>query len=186
MDLFEFLMVLVSIIVGLGLTEVLTGVARLVRARDSTRYYWVHGFLTATIFVALLQQWWEAWGLRDTPAWSFVALIVMLVGPICLYLIAHLLFPADDGTADLEAYYYTGMRPIWLLGGMAIVGSTSFRPLFFEGSLFALDNATSFLGLVAFGVLFVSQRRRLHAALVPLVLLALLYDVMRWAPVIGR
>lgn len=56
-------MVLVSIIVGLGLTEVLTGVASLLRARGTTRYYY---------------------------------------GP---------------------------MRPVWLLAGIAIVGSTSFRPL---------------------------------------------------------
>ena len=34
MSLFEFLMVLVSIIIGLGLTEILTGVARMIRCRD--------------------------------------------------------------------------------------------------------------------------------------------------------
>jgi hypothetical protein len=37
MSLFEFLMVLVSIIIGLGMAEILTGVARQVRCRGSIR-----------------------------------------------------------------------------------------------------------------------------------------------------
>ena len=39
MSLFEFLMVLVSIIIGLGIAEVLTGVARQLRSRESTQGY---------------------------------------------------------------------------------------------------------------------------------------------------
>ena len=182
-DLFEFLMVLVSIIVGLGLTEVLTGVAGLLRARGTTRYYWVHGVLTAVIFVALLQQWWETWGLRDAPQWSFIALILMLVGPICLFLIAHLLFPRAE--ADIERYYYGPMRPVWLLGGIAIVGSTSFRPLIFGDQLLKLDNVTSLLGLGVIAVLLLSSKRITHGIIVPLMLAALLWDVLRWTPVIA-
>jgi len=185
MDLFEFLMVLVSIIVGLGVTELLTGVARLLRARGTTRYYWVHGALTASIFVALLQQWWETWGLRGAPEWSFAALLLMLVGPICLFLIAHLLFPEVTQAADVEAYYFGPMRPVWVLAVVAIVGSTCFRPIVFGEALIAFHNATSLLGLVVFIVLLFSSRRMTHAIIVPLVLVSLLYDVLRWTPVIG-
>jgi len=39
MSLFEFLMVLVSIIIGLGVAEVLTGIARQFRTRGSTQRY---------------------------------------------------------------------------------------------------------------------------------------------------
>ena len=185
MALFEFLMVLVSIVVGLGIAEVLTGVARLLRARATVRYYWVHGVLTAATFVALLQQWWEVWGLNDVPEWSFVGLILMLVGPICLFLMAHLIFPEVGQEADLEAYYYGPMRPLWALGALAIVGSTSFRPVVFGDPLLAWDNATSLLGLVVFAVLLSTSRRMTHAIVVPVILVSLLYDVLRWSPVIG-
>ena len=183
MDLFEFLMVLVSIIIGLGLTEVLTGVAGLLRARGAGRYYWVHGVLTAVIFIALLQQWWETLGLRDSPEWTFIALVLMLIGPICLFLIAHLLFPRTE--TDIERYYYGPMRPVWLLGGVAIVGSTSFRPLVFGDQLLKWDNVTSLLGLVVFATLLLSSKRITHAIVVPLMLAALLWDVLRWTPVIA-
>jgi hypothetical protein len=185
-NLFEFLMVLVSIIVGLGLAELLTGVARLLRARGTTRYYWVHGVLTTTIFVALLQQWWEAWGLRAVPQWSFLALVLMLAGPTCLFLISHLLFPEVTPEVDVEEYYYGPMRPVWALGILAIVGSTSFRPIMFGDALLALDNATSFLGIIVFAGLLVSSRRPVHATLLPVVLASLLYDVLRWSPVISQ
>jgi hypothetical protein len=107
----------------------------------------------------------------------------MLVGPICLFLIAHLLFPRTE--SDVERYYYGPMRPVWLLGGIAIVGSTSFRPLVFGDQLLKLDNVTSVLGLVAFAVLLLSSKRRMHAIIVPLMLAALLWDVLRWTPVIA-
>lgn len=42
MDRFEFLMVLLSIIVGLGISEILTNVARQIRARKSVQGFWVH------------------------------------------------------------------------------------------------------------------------------------------------
>ena len=41
MSLFEFLMVFVSIIVGLGVAEVLTGIAQQIRWRESIAGYWV-------------------------------------------------------------------------------------------------------------------------------------------------
>ena len=64
MSLFEFLMVLVSIIIGLGIVEILTGIARQIRCRESIQGYWIHSVLVAIVFFALLQQWWEIWGVR--------------------------------------------------------------------------------------------------------------------------
>ena len=70
MQLFEFLMVLMSIIVGLGIAALLAGVADLLRARNSTSFYWVHSLLVAVIFLALAQVWWESWDLRAAPEWT--------------------------------------------------------------------------------------------------------------------
>ena len=185
MELFEFLMVLVSIIVGLGLTEILTGVARSIRRRASVEPYWVHTILVVALFIALLQQWWEIWGLRETAEWSFMALLIMLTAPVCLFLTAHLVFPDPVHGKPLRDYYYEEMRPIWLLGALAVVASTSFRPLIFGDALISPDNATSFVGLAGFVTLFVSNRRVFHATLLPILLLLLLADIFFWSPVIG-
>jgi len=186
MSLFEFLMVLVSIIIGLGIAEILTGVARQIRCRGSTRGYWVHSLLVGTIFVALIQQWWEIWGLRGVPEWSFIGLVMMLGGPVGLFLIAHLLFPEPMHGADFRHYYDGEMRPVWWLAAMTVVLATLFRPLVIGADLLSLDNATSLVFLVGFAALAISRRPIIHAILVPSFLLLLLLDIFQWTFVIGR
>ncbi len=185
MSLFEFLMVLVSIIIGLGIAEVLTGIARQLRTRGSTQSYWVHSVLVAAIFFALLQQWWEIWGLRLEPEWPFYGLVMMVSGPVGLFLIAHLLFPEPMVGANIREYYYGVMRPVWLLGVFTVVASTVFRPLIFGQDLYTLDNASSLFFLIGFIALAISRRPIIHATLVPVFLAVILLDVLQWHPVIG-
>jgi hypothetical protein len=185
MSLFEFLMVLVSIIIGLGVAEVLTGIARQLRTRGSTQGYWVHSILVATIFFALLQQWWEIWGLRLEPEWPFYGLVMMVSGPVGLFLIAHLLFPEPMEGANIREYYYGIMRPVWVLGVLTVVSSTVFRPLIFGEDLYKLDNASSLFFIIGFVVLAISRRPIIHAIFVPIFLAVILLDVLQWNPVIG-
>ena len=185
MSLFEFLMVLVSLIVGLGMAEILSGVARMIRCRDSLQPYWVHSVVVIAIFLALLQQWWEIWSLRDTPQWSFIGLIMMLAGPVGLFIFAHLLFPEPMRAANIREYYYGVTRPIWLVAAATAILATSFRPLVFDTELMSPDNATSFVLVIAFVALAVTKRALVHACLVPVLLLLLLIDIVYWTYVIG-
>ena len=185
MSLFEFLMVLVSIIIGLGIAEILTGTARMIRCRTSIQGYWVHSVAAAIIFFALLQQWWEIWELRTAPEWTFHGLLMMLTGPVGLFLISHLMFPEPMQGAKFREYYYGAMRPIWWLGALTVLLATLFRPLIFDSDLLAPDNATSFLFFFGFIALAISKRSILHAILVPATLLLILLDIFQWSSAIG-
>ena len=184
MSLFEFLMIMVSIIIGLGISELLTGIARFVRRRASTRGYWVHWLLVAIVFVALLQQWWEFWGFREVTEWDFFGALIMLGGPIGLFLIAHLLFPEPVDSADFRDYYYDEMRPVFWLGAATIVVATGLRPIIDGGELIRMDNATSLIGLAGFTAMALSKNKTLHAVLIPLFLLFLFVDILQFAFVI--
>ena len=175
-------MVLVSIIVGLGIAEVLTGIAQQVRYRRSSTGYWLHSCVVALVAVALLQSWWELWGLRDTGDWVFFSMVLMLIGPAALYLIAHLMFPERGKGTDLRAYYYGQMPPIWWLAVLSTVSSTLFRPISFGSTLFHLDNATSAIFIAGFVALAASRNVILHSTIVPLFLLLLIGDVIIWHP----
>lgn len=185
MGLFEFLMVLVSIIIGLGIAEILTGVARSIRCRASVTGYWVHSVVVTAIFFALLQQWWEIWDLRVATEWTFHGLLMLLSGPVGLFLIAHLLFPEPMPGANLREYYYGVMRPVWWLGALTVVLATLFRPLIFDAALLSPDNATSFLFFIGFIVLATSTRPQIHSILVPTSLLLILLDILQWTFAIG-
>ena len=112
MELFEFIMVLLSIVIGLGIAEVLKGFAWSLRFRKVNRAYWVHLVLVLAILLAFLQQWWEAWEFQGIDQWGFVDLLLLLTGSVCLYLIAHLLYPEESAGADLREYYYSVARPM--------------------------------------------------------------------------
>ena len=178
MSLFEFLMVLLSIIIGLGLAEILRGIARYIRSRDSASGYWVHSVAIILVFVALLQQWWEIWGLQNYSGWSFLGLLMMLTGPIGLFLISYLLFPQQVKGADYREYYYGPMRPIWWIAVLTVTLATLFRPIVFGEELFIIDNASSLIGFVGFTILALSKNRTLHAVIVPVLLASILWDIL--------
>lgn len=178
MSIFEFLMVLVSIIIGLGVAEILRGVARQIRNRDSVSPYWVHSVLVIFVFIALLQQWWEIWGLQRYQDWTFLGLLMMLSGPVGLFLIAYLLFPQPVQGANYRDYYYGSMRPVWWIGVLTVTFATLFRPLIFDMELFVVDNATSLFGFFGFIALALSRNRIVHAILVPVFLASLLWDIL--------
>ena len=92
MSLFEFLMILLSLIVGLGLAEILSSIARVLKSNGIHGFHLTHGAITLAVFFALLQTFWESWGLRSVDIWTFPAMLLMLGSPILLYLIAHILF----------------------------------------------------------------------------------------------
>ena len=184
MSLFEFLMVLVSIIVGLGVAEILTGIAQQIRFRASSIGYWVHSCGVTLIFLALLQNWWELWELRDADEWTFSGLVLMLLAPGGLYLIAHLIFPEPIQGADFKAYYYSAMRPVWWLAGLVAITSTLFRPLAFGAELIDMDNAAALLMVIGFTTLATSKNVAVHSILVPAFLLLLIWDVLWWNPAV--
>ena len=93
MGLFEFFMILISVIVGLALTEILTGTANLLRERETVRFYWLHSLFQVGIFFALLQQWWESWELVNLTEISFGNVLLRLFPSIMVFMIARLLNP---------------------------------------------------------------------------------------------
>ncbi|NKB33912.1 MAG: hypothetical protein GKR91_12510 [Pseudomonadales bacterium] len=178
MSLFEFLMVLVSLIIGFGLAELLSGIARTIRNIESVTVYWVHSVFIAVIYLALLQTWWEIWEVRATPSWTFIGLLVMLGGPVGLFLVSHLVFPDQLQGANLKSFYYEKMTPVFWVGVLTVVASASFRPLILGTDLFALDNLSSFLLIGVFVLMARIKNEVFHSLMVVLVFLAILADIL--------
>ena len=178
MDLFEFLMILLSIIVGLGLAEILIGYARLLRTNMSSKGSWLHGAVGAVVFLAMLQSFWESWGLRDIDTWSYPAMLLMLTGPILLFVIAHVLFPEAGNDDDFESHYFSHSRQIWLAGIVTAIASVLFRPIAFGMPLFVVDNASVVALLLIFAILMSTKRTVVHQVLVPMVLVAVILDTL--------
>lgn len=112
---FEYLSVLISIVLGLGLAELLSSARSLVRDRDRVRFHWLPLAWSVLVFVVLVQWWWAAFGFRDRMEWNFFAFLLILLVPVLLYLVAALALPNGDdgGREDLRGYYFEHHRPFF-------------------------------------------------------------------------
>lgn len=178
MSYFEFIMVMLSIIVGLGVTELLTNVARQLKAGKSCKPYWVQTLVVVTILIALLQQWWESWGLQSVDNWNFLIVLMLLAGPIGLFLIAHLLYPETIENSDLKKHYYSICQRTWTIGAIVVVVASLFRPISFGDPLLDWDNLVSSILLIMFLTLIIFNNKRLNEILVPVLLIAVLLDIL--------
>ena len=171
-------MILLSLIVGFGLAEILSGVARVLKVEGVKGLSWTHSAISMTVFVALLQTFWESWGLRSVEEWSFPAMLLLLAAPTFLFLAAHILSPEPGDSSSLDDYYYDRSRLIWALAGLTVIVGTFFRPLAFGMPLWVPDNLTAIPTLIVCILLSVVNARWLHRVLVPLVLIIVILDTL--------
>ena len=86
----EYLSVLVSIIIGLGISHLLAGVGRMVVARRLVRVWWGSLAVAAFIFLTQVQWWWSTIHSGEHLATNFFGFVFFLLVPIALYLLAVL------------------------------------------------------------------------------------------------
>lgn len=108
MDAFGYVSVILSVVIGLGLSHLLTGIVDLAKARTRVRFYWVHLVWVALTFVGHVFLWWTMWNLRLVKAWDFFSFLLLLLGPVLLFASAGFLVPKlePDKSIDLREYFY--------------------------------------------------------------------------------
>lgn len=137
MSVFEFLLVLVSIIVGLGIAELLTGVARVFRGELTAGR--LHSVWVLTIFVLQTQQLWSRWYLVERAEWHFLEFVLSLLFPLSLYLLSATLFPTKP--QDLDNYLLARRKGFFLLLGFGVFVASVETWLVFGASLNLQDLA---------------------------------------------
>lgn len=116
MDDFAHLSVLISIVLGLGLTNLLMGLARVVQMRRRVTIYWPTLMWAFTLLLVHVQTWWAMFGLRAVEVWTFQAFAVTLMQPVLLFFMSALALPDfdRDEALDLRANYFAQTR--WFFG----------------------------------------------------------------------
>ena len=108
MDEFGYLAVILSIILGLSVTQLLQGLSNVINARDRVRIYGPAVGWALLLLVIDVQAWWAMFGYRNRHAWTFLQFAILLLETIILYLLAALALPSTVGEAavDLRANYF--------------------------------------------------------------------------------
>ena len=112
MTVFEYVMVLTSILVGLGIAELLGGIVGILRSGSKDKIYIPQMLWAFFIFLYILNIWWSRWDLRDSIEWNFIQLLLSLTGPIILYILAGLIFPLNQ---PAKAHFHKHKKVFYLL-----------------------------------------------------------------------
>jgi hypothetical protein len=168
MNAFEYLSVLISIILALGMTRVLGGVGEMLQARSHRHIYWVHVIWIINLFLYLVVAWWIFYRWRDQQPWRFFLFVFVLISPTILYLAAILLFPREadvDLAIDYKTHYYANHRAFFILFALFppvdIVDSLlKGVPHFFQlGTVYMVSSVLYFAGMMTAAI---TRNERYH------------------------
>ena len=136
MDEFGYLAVILSIILGLSVTQLLQGLSNVINARDRVRIYWPAIGWALLLLVIDIQAWWSMFGYRGRHTWTFFQFAILLLETILLYLLAALALPNAFSAeiVDLRVNYFRHAR--WFFGSfLAVLLVSLVKNVVMSGSL---------------------------------------------------
>jgi hypothetical protein len=119
MEPFDYISLLTSIVIALGITRILTGVGKMLQLRQSIRPYWVHLIWVLNVLLWLLLNWWILYRWRAYEGWTFFLFLFLLVSPTIAFLLSVLLVPEPlEEEHNLREYYYDNHRWFFTLAAL--------------------------------------------------------------------
>ena len=169
MSTFEFVVILLSIVVGLGITGLLSALVSLVEHRHKVRFdaltlVWVANAMLFHIFF-----WWVAVGnARAFEQWSLAAFLVLFAYAMVLFFSAALILPSNAAAGcDLRDRYDSIRRPFFAL--MTAAPAIDITDSLLKGGIDRILNVlgptyiVAMMGLALFGIAAMrTADRRLH------------------------
>ncbi|MGD9965900.1 MAG: hypothetical protein AB7T59_05225 [Hyphomonadaceae bacterium] len=131
MTMFEYVMVLVSIIIGLAMTHLLQGILDIIQER--TRAYWVHLVWVLWAFTQAIFWWWWEFRFIEVETWTFPLFLFVIGFAFLVYLMCGFLFPRDiQQYGDYKTYFYA--RKGWFFGVFAVFVAVDLLDTFLKGA----------------------------------------------------
>ncbi len=165
MSQFEYVAVLISIIVGLALTQILRGVGRIVTIKDGPRPYWVHLVWTFYFFSLTVMFWWWEFQL-DLVDWSLWLYLVVIIYATLLFFVSLVIQPSSmDNIASYKEYYFANRR--WIFGLLIAIWLWDFVDTLAKGTSHFVNLGTEYLifniiHLVGSTVAIITANERYH------------------------
>ena len=149
-DAFNYLSVLLSIILGLAITQILKGGRGLALSHARVVVYWPTLVLAGLLLLIDVQSWWAMFGMRGIPVWTFAMFSVVLLQTTILYMLAALVLPDffGEGTIDLREHFFAHRKLFFALFVLVLLVSIS-KDIVLGGELPDRLNLAFHLGFIA-------------------------------------
>ncbi len=164
-DSFDFLMVLYSIIVGIGMSQILMAVGRILQAEKTIQPYWIHSAWVLLVFLLHIFVWFNAWEYSRIQTWNFSQFLSFLAVPTLLFITSVLTFPDiyQEKEYDLRDYYYASFGWLHALLAVLIVIVSINEFMLLDQQLFVWQNGVRGAAFLVLLVGFLSKQPKVHA-----------------------
>ena len=119
-EVFPHIRIVMGMVIGLGMTRLLSGAARMVQHPRGYKLYATHLAWVASVLLMLIHFWWWEFGLFAIERWTFGTYLFIVCYAVLLFLLCALLFP--DSMLDYKGYedFFISRRG-WFFG---VLGAT--------------------------------------------------------------
>jgi hypothetical protein len=177
---FEYVSILVSIILGLGITQILSSLADVLYHHNKVRLFWPHACWVVFIFFLHIQDWFITYQLREVPVWDIPRLIFILAYPVVLFTCAKMLLPTNgtEEQYDMKKFYESQYRVIFMLVGLAVILSMLFNFYLLKRPLEEQFILVLFLLVLAGFITRVFSSALMHRVLAIIIMLAMIISII--------
>ena len=114
-DLYLHIRVIISIVLGIAITRVLSGLAKFVQHPGKLKVYPVHLLWALIVLISSIHFWWWEFGLAAITSWRFELFLFVLFYAFLFALMANILFPDElEEYAGYQDYFQS--RRGWFFG----------------------------------------------------------------------
>ncbi|MEH6559577.1 MAG: hypothetical protein V7708_17410 [Oceanicoccus sp.] len=168
MTRFEYLSVLVSIVIALGISEVTVAWARILQQKVATKIYWLHAFWSIFSLFLMIQFWWGFWRYRTVENWSLMSLVIALTVVITLSLCALMLAPrvSTDINFDSRSTYFDNSGKFFILGGSFILLVSVMDVMILGSPIRHTENIFRVAGAIAAFGMASTKNKKIHTGFV--------------------
>lgn len=180
MEAFDYAMGLVSIVVGIAISDLAVSFHKLFRHRRTISWDARTLLAAALTFVVLFSMWFDIWAVHGRPEiLSYPFLLSIIVELVLLFLMATAVLPDEPlPNADLAAFYDENARSIWTFFLLFQIGYVAHwfyfkltSPNYDRHHMFARVPAVLMVPVVAAVLVLVPRQRKLHLILITSLLL---------------
>ncbi len=183
---FEYIGILISIILGLGITQILSSIAECVYNSKQIKFYFPHTIWVIIILFLHIQEWFIIYELKNYPVWKLPTFLFMLLYPIVLYIIAKLLFPpnVEATVVNFKEYFMQSFSKIYTLFSIAVFTSIFFNvfilnvPLLQQSLLFI--PILIFISMVWFNVKLEWLHKLIAIVFIIIIIITTITEVNKW------
>jgi hypothetical protein len=184
LDLFNYLSVVTSIVLGLGITGYFSHLAKLLGGRSKVKWSALYTLWTSLFLPLYVLYWWTFWDYRNQVEWLYLYFLFLVLGPSLLCIITELFFPPLEGelsAVNLEAHYFHVRKPLFTLWSVLQIWAIFCRPLLRDGltvaSLFNGYKLSQMILLVFFISGVIVKKRSFHFFIIIAFWLVIIYII---------